>query len=1358
MIKVLVFLIFLLNFQLVFSDELGFEKTFEEFEIRQEKYREYLSGLDQNFKSTSSKDDFKMRVSIKLSEDDFKNNITEKILQEKGINEYKKPKHIPYLFLSLTYEQILNIEDEVNIEKISPQSFFKASLADSNKLIGNEYVVNKYESSGKDQTIVILDTPFDTNHIFYKDNIIDGACFSSAINSDERSLCQNGEEIDYGIESANLEQCLNYYLGSYYFCSHGTHVAGIAAGQNKTLDNGKYIYGAAKDANLILINVFTFTYDGYAIGSYDQDRILAFEHIYDLMSQNPNLNISVISASLGSSQSYSFYCNDLGGENDIIKKLKDDFGIITVYASGNEGLDSSISSPACYEDTISVGSVDKNLEISDFSNVANILDFFAIGGEVLSSYPSSSNDATETFSGTSMATPFFSGSYATIKSAFPDWSYVEVLDAIEQTGTIIKSDNGIETPLINLTKLFDEFYPDIEYTTNLSDYTNLNKTLLKFYINFSRKIDSYDINFNGDYSIDSSDNYLFNITLTSFSNGENIFEINLSDLLGEVVNIEKTIYFDNTPPKIHYFKFIDSNQSEFYNNSNLEYLQNYSLEISIEDFSQIKYNSNDCLDLKEYNQNGLSKNHEICNITQEDDNNYILSKNNFYFDNSNENSLIFELEIFDNLDNQISQNYSFDLKDTIPPKIHYFKFIDSNQSEFYNNSNLEYLQNYSLEISIEDFSQIKYNSNDCLDLKEYSKNILTNNYEICNIVQDEHNYILVRDNFYFNNSNQTSLVFELELFDNLDNQISQNYSFDLKDTISPEIKSIYINNVLIENNTLNLDYFETSFNISLEFYDFSNISVDFSTDFYDDEIFFTMKDIGDYTKLYNISYVDPKIDSNFNLTFDIKDNSQNFITYDIKVTYPDKLFDDISIFEISNNTVEYVEDLPQSIWILSNKNISKYVLSYDSLSFTNNSVNTDFFEIDFILDAYGNKDIFIELYDEYDYAYKMYYYNKTFLSYLGVDLDGDGLDDLEDNLIADTNLDIGVENITLKIDESTNLSKNFTQNSLVEIKKDNSSFIEFYNDFSSKKLDFNNVEISYTKGETSKIKINGLEGNSKKVYFEVENNSKVLCIKNLEIFDYSQISEDCSKSDEIKVDGLPFEERNIKVSLNNLIFEIEGLENTAVIQLDEKIEEEETQEEDEDDEENRRSSSSSGGGGGSSSSKDEDDEEVLKQYLNLTSLNKAQYFKIYDLSFDSNNYTLSFLSNEDESTFRVLINGKTNLVEIQKRFGFDLDGDDIFDIEIFIEGENRGEVSFVLSRYNSKKLPLQTENKEEILEEIIIEQEEKTQKIVEESKEEDKLNTDLLLYFGIGIGSLIAIILLIYLLTLYFNNRNQIEK
>lgn len=216
---------------------------------------------------------------------------------------------------------------------------------------------------------------------------------------------------------------------------HGTHVAGIIAGQGKGFTLGK------TDANIL----------GVA-GKLPNVKIVPIKVLGDdgsgstaAMSRGirwaMKKNVDVISMSLGSGSNYD--CLKSQSLKDPAIQDAIDAGIIVVSAAGNESCELGGNCtqdkatftkytvlPCAASNVLCVGSNDYNDVSSSFSNFANpnvqtadyrvAPDITAPGGRILSTFPTSASFAdyngVAILSGTSMATPYVAGLAAILKS------------------------------------------------------------------------------------------------------------------------------------------------------------------------------------------------------------------------------------------------------------------------------------------------------------------------------------------------------------------------------------------------------------------------------------------------------------------------------------------------------------------------------------------------------------------------------------------------------------------------------------------------------------------------------------------------------------------------------------------------------------------------------------------------------------------------------------------------------------------------------------------------------------------------------------------------------------------------------
>lgn len=228
-------------------------------------------------------------------------------------------------------------------------------------------------STGSGVTIAVLDTGVELTHDDIRHNLLPGYDF---VNDDADPSDDNG---------------------------HGTHVTGILTAQQNNIG----LRGVAYRSEIIPVKVLDTNGDGYL-----SDIIAGINYAIEK-------KVDIINMSFGTTE-----------ETESLQaaiKLAYNAGIILIGAAGNENGDDCFY-PGAYPEVMCVVAIDKENEILSFSSIKG--DIAAPGDAIYSTYL---NKTYKRFSGTSMATPFVSGTAALLKSACRECSAEEIRNAIQST-------------------------------------------------------------------------------------------------------------------------------------------------------------------------------------------------------------------------------------------------------------------------------------------------------------------------------------------------------------------------------------------------------------------------------------------------------------------------------------------------------------------------------------------------------------------------------------------------------------------------------------------------------------------------------------------------------------------------------------------------------------------------------------------------------------------------------------------------------------------------------------------------------------------------------------------------------------
>ncbi|AJP04703.1 peptidase S8 [Streptomyces cyaneogriseus subsp. noncyanogenus] len=205
---------------------------------------------------------------------------------------------------------------------------------------------------------------------------------------------------------------------------HGTHVATTIAGTT---------YGVAKKAKIVAVRVLDNNGSGTTAG------VIAG---IDWVTKNHS-GPSVANMSLGGGVSSTL---DTAVRNSIAS------GVTYAVAAGNSNANATSFSPARVTEAITVGATTSTDARASYSNYGSVLDIFAPGSSITAGWHTG-DTATNTISGTSMATPHVAGAAAVYLANHTSATPAQVASALvggATTGKVTSAGTGSPNRLLKL--------------------------------------------------------------------------------------------------------------------------------------------------------------------------------------------------------------------------------------------------------------------------------------------------------------------------------------------------------------------------------------------------------------------------------------------------------------------------------------------------------------------------------------------------------------------------------------------------------------------------------------------------------------------------------------------------------------------------------------------------------------------------------------------------------------------------------------------------------------------------------------------------------------------------------------------
>lgn len=266
---------------------------------------------------------------------------------------------------TLSAEQVCAYQKRPNIEFIELDALVSIDATQAGATWGLDRIDSKapstlkdsnynYSTTGSGVTAYVIDTGIQSSH----------SDLTGAVTSGYSAIADGR-----GTEDCN---------------GHGTHVAGTIGGTS---------YGVAKDVNLVAVRVLDCSGSGSNSGV-----IAGVDYVRTAAAGNPTKAVANMSLGGGASTALDTAVNNL------IKS-----GVTVVVAAGNSRADACKSSPARVPAAITVAASDATDTFASFSNFGKCVDLIAPGVAITSAWI---NGATNTISGTSMASPHVAGAIA----------------------------------------------------------------------------------------------------------------------------------------------------------------------------------------------------------------------------------------------------------------------------------------------------------------------------------------------------------------------------------------------------------------------------------------------------------------------------------------------------------------------------------------------------------------------------------------------------------------------------------------------------------------------------------------------------------------------------------------------------------------------------------------------------------------------------------------------------------------------------------------------------------------------------------------------------------------------------------
>ena len=271
--------------------------------------------------------------------------------------------------------------------------------------------------------VAILDTAIDTSLPAFQGKIIQEVCIL------EWTTCPNGQSFMEGPGAASMPAALITKNGF----DHGTLMTSVFVKTNPNV-------------NIVFIKIIGNNSSGLRQNAGEASVYNALGWV---KSNASKYNIQAVTMSQGMHNlgaAGTDYCPKTPTTQQSVKDLIA-IGIPTFFPSGNGRDYLRIDWPACIDESISVGHVDQQNEISTSSNNDTAkLDFFAPGFFTIAG----PGNVSKNISGSSAAIQVAGAQWISLKAAKPSYTYEQLLTALRSTSSSTVGRQGTFKKLINI--------------------------------------------------------------------------------------------------------------------------------------------------------------------------------------------------------------------------------------------------------------------------------------------------------------------------------------------------------------------------------------------------------------------------------------------------------------------------------------------------------------------------------------------------------------------------------------------------------------------------------------------------------------------------------------------------------------------------------------------------------------------------------------------------------------------------------------------------------------------------------------------------------------------------------------------